>query len=206
MTQNEKMIITGPEGDLEALVNTVDGSEVVSVICHPHPLYQGTMNNKVVTTIAKACDNSGLSSIRFNYRGVGNSAGSYGDMEGEIEDCLAVIAHAQQLFPGQKLALAGFSFGSYIASRAAGLVDSEWLVTIAPAVNHARFSDLKNIDCPWLVAMGSKDEVVPFDQVLAWVDNPPAPLEFEVVEGAGHFFHGDLIELRQILTDFINKI
>ncbi|MDF1654153.1 MAG: alpha/beta hydrolase [Coxiellaceae bacterium] len=203
MTQNEKMIITGPEGELEALVNTVDGSEVVSVICHPHPLYQGTMNNKVVTTMAKACDQVGVSSIRFNYRGVGNSAGSYGEMEGEVQDCLAVIAHAQQLFPGQRLALSGFSFGSYIASRAAEQHDSEWLVTVAPAVNHARFNDLSDIDCPWLVVMGSSDEVVPFDQVLAWADNPPAPLSFEVIEGASHFFHGDLIELRQMVVDFI---
>ncbi|MDF1795196.1 MAG: alpha/beta hydrolase [Coxiellaceae bacterium] len=205
MSKDSKTTIAGPVGELEALISAVEDSNTVAVICHPHPLYQGTMNNKVVTTMAKACDQTGISSIRFNYRGVGNSAGSYGEMEGEIEDCLAVIAHAQQLFPGQKLALAGFSFGSYIASRAAGEMDCEWLVTVAPAVNHARFSELKNINCPWLVAMGSKDEVVPFDQVLAWAENPPAPLEFEVLHGASHFFHGDLIELRQIVTDFINK-
>ncbi len=205
MTKDEKITIDGPVGQLEGLVNGIDGSDTVAIICHPHPLYQGTMTNKVVTTLAKACDEVGVSSIRFNYRGVGNSEGSYGEMEGEILDCLAVVAEAQRRFPDCKLALAGFSFGSYIASRVAEQITSQWLVTVAPAVNHARFNTLSDITCPWLVVMGSGDEVVPFDEVQAWAASPPVPLSFEVIEGASHFFHGDLVVLRQLVTEFLNK-
>lgn len=192
------LTLAGPAGKLEASLHLPESlqPERLAIICHPHPLHQGTMNNKVVTTLARAYEQLGIASLRFNYRGVGQSEGDYGHMTGEIEDLFAVLGWVQQQWPQVKLYLAGFSFGAFIAASVANQWDVESLVTVAPAVNHADFSGLKRIHCPWLVITGDQDEVVPFAEVKDFCDNPPSPLELVVFENCGHFFHGRLIDLR----------
>lgn len=202
----ELILLPGPVGQLEALVLEVPGSSHCALICHPHPLYQGSMHNKVVTTLAKAFELAGVSTVRFNYRGVGNSDGAYGDIVGEIDDALAMRDYMQQRFAAQSLCLAGFSFGSFIAGSLADRGDCALLVTVAPAVTHADFDALTNIQCPWLVAMGEQDELVSFEQVKSFVEHPPSALQFVSFAKASHFFHGQLIPLREKAFEFIQSI
>jgi len=159
------------------------------------------MHNKVVTTAARAFDQLGITTVRFNYRGVGKSEGVYGEVRGEIDDLKAVVAWVQERWPDQTIWLAGFSFGSFISASVANETDIvERLISIAPAVNWHDFTTLTNVRCPWLVISSDSDEVVPFTEVGPWLENPPSPMEVVIVPGASHFFHGRLIELRNILV------
>lgn len=207
--QPENLMLIGPSGKLEAMTTwpmdraTVTG---VAIICHPHPLYQGTMHNKVVTTMMKALAKLGLATVRFNYRGVGQSEGAYGAMQGEIEDLLAVKAWVQQALPQVPIGLAGFSFGAFISARVAHQ-DHEivQLLSVAPAVNHADFGQLTAIQCPWLVIQGERDEIVPIDAVIAFAKAPPSPLQLITLPETSHFFHGQLLKLQQVIEENIHK-
>lgn len=192
-------MLPGPAGQLEVMTTWPTSSSPVGVgiICHPDPRQEGTMHNKVVTTIARAFEHLQLATVRFNFRGVGKSTGYYGDVRGECDDLMAIIQWVQQVLPQQPIWLAGFSFGSYISAKMAEQLKPVRLISIAPPVNHYDFQQLTNIQCPWLVIQGDQDEVVPFAEVKAWADNPPAPLKFIIMPGVTHFFHGRLIELRQ---------
>ncbi len=195
----EAIFLSGPTGRLEALTTWPKAPDCcgVAIVCHPHPLYHGSMHNKVVTTLAKAYDRMGFATLRFNYRGVGQSAGEYGHMEGEIADLLAVKTWVERVLPGVPMALAGFSFGSFIAASVANQCPEVLeLITVAPAVNHADFSVLTSIRCPWRLIMGEADEVVPYEEVRAFADHPPSPLDFISLPATSHFFHGRLPELQ----------
>ncbi len=195
--------IKGPVGLLEVVTTLPKAGhhKGVGIICHPDPRQQGTMNNKVVTTIARAFDHLGLATVRFNFRGVGQSAGEYGQTIGESEDLLAIINWVKEVKPEHDIWLSGFSFGAYIAANIANQTEGvKRLLSIAPPVHHYDFQNMTTIHCPWLVIQGDQDEVVPFDQVKQWALHPPSPLEFKVIEGVGHFFHGHLIELRELLV------
>src|SRR6185312_5511935 len=140
-TRAERVRLAGPAGDIEALVETsadmaADGgvAQRFGVVCHPHPLYGGTLDNKVVYTLARAFVELGVPSIRFNFRGVGGSAGGYDEGRGETADALAVIAYGRDRWPGAALWLAGFSFGGVIALRAAAPSKPQRLVAVAPGV------------------------------------------------------------------------
>lgn len=195
----QNIFIPGPVGKIEAIVApSADTTNTIGIICHPHPLYGGTMHNKVVTTLARTFNELDMASIRFNFRGIGKSAGSYGHGEGETDDLLAVIAWVRQHFPECQLWLAGFSFGAYVAMQGAIRTSNiQQLITIAPAVNHFSFSDAANIRCPWLLVMGEADEIVPIDAVKNWVKQQPVPIKTIYFPGVSHFFHGHLTELRE---------
>lgn len=198
-------MITGPAGELELLMTppaTADPA-YVGICCHPHPLQSGTMHNKVVTTTAKAFQRFGFPTLRFNFRGVGNSAGAFADAIGESDDLLAVIAFAKAQYPTAALCLAGFSFGSYVAARVANTVHPALLVSVAPPVNHYDFGALTQLHCPWLVVQGDQDEVVPYAEVAAFAAHPPAPMTFVTLPNVGHFFHGQLISLREIMEKYL---
>jgi len=200
--------LPGPAGTLETAI-TPNVTNQIAIVCHPHPLQGGTMNNKVVTTTAKAFQQKGMSTIRFNYRGVGASTGGYGDFKGETADLLAIIDWAQQQIPDLQLWLAGFSFGSYIAAQGALQRSTlvQQLFTIAPAVNHAQFADFMAIRCPWVVIQGEEDEIVPPAGVYEWVEHMAqyTPIHLIKVPACSHFFHGKLVELRDILlTEIIS--
>jgi alpha/beta superfamily hydrolase len=202
----KRFMLTGPAGDIEARVTPpVAGSphHAVAVICHPHPLHDGRLDNKVTATLARTLSAMGVAVVRFNFRGVGASAGDFAAGIGETEDLLAVIRQTQALYPGRELWLAGFSFGAYIVLRAARFIAVDRLITVAPPVNLYDFSEIPSPACPWLLIQGTADEVVPFKDVLKWTTRQyPAP-HTVYLEGVGHYFHGELNTLRSIITDSI---
>jgi alpha/beta superfamily hydrolase len=201
MAGNEHSI-AGPAGDLQ-LVEEQPEHEVraVAVVCHPHPLHGGTLKNKVVHQLARTFVELGAVSVRFNFRGVGASEGQYGHGQGELEDLGVVVDWARERWPGRPLWLAGFSFGAAVALRGAGRLAPDWLVTVAPAINYLPSESPLPAGVPWLLILGAEDDVVPTAQVLEWADALPERPRLTLLEGAGHFFHGRLNDLRHALLD-----
>ena len=201
--------IAGPVGSLEALLELPAAGAAVpaafAVICHPHPLHGGTMHNKVVHTVARALLELGIPAIRFNYRGVGASAGSYAEGIGETADALAVVATGRARWPHAELVLAGFSFGGVVALRATGAVSARRLVTIAPAVDRVPLDVLQAPPRDWLLVQGMDDDVVPQPQVLAWVETLRSPPRCVWLPGVGHFFHGALAPLKTAVQEFMRQ-
>lgn len=191
--------VRGPAGKLEIAIGAPTGEDrnAIAVVCHPHPLHGGTMYNKVVTTLAKTFQGLGLTTVRFNFRGVGNSQGEFDHGRGEVEDLLAVVEWIQQTSGVKELWLAGFSFGAFIAASGAVQLPTKKLVTVAPPVEHFPMRNLPPILCDWVLVMGDKDDVVPADQVYAWAEGRLPPPKIIRFPEAGHFFHGQLGELRQ---------
>ncbi len=194
----EPVVITGPVGPIEALVEIPEGfrGEHCAVVCHPHPLFGGTMQNKVVHMAARALQEKGYATVRFNFRGVGASTGHFDDGRGETDDALAVVDYALERWPGARLTIAGFSFGSFVAFRVASLRPVERLYTIAPPVGRFDFTTITVPTAPWVVIQGDHDELVDHQAVLNWArDVTPAPLVV-LIPGAEHFFHGRLNDLK----------
>jgi alpha/beta superfamily hydrolase len=198
--------IAGPAGALEARVDDPAPGAVpaaVGVVCHPHPLYGGTLQNKVVHTLARAMQELGVPTVRFNFRGVGGSAGSYDAGVGEFEDALAACAWARQRWGCATLWLAGFSFGAAVALQAAGSVRPDALVTVAPPVGRIIVTPVARPSCPWLVVQGDCDELVDAASVRRWVGDFVPPPSLVMLSGAEHFFHGRLGELRAAVLGFL---
>lgn len=200
--------ISGPAGRLEARVTGLDelqaGARDFAVVCHPHPLFGGTMQNKVVTTLARVWRDRGIPVARFNYRGVGASEGAYGEGTGEAGDAGAVIDWMRGQAPEARLWLAGFSFGSFVAAQAAVAHlaagrELAQLVLVAPAVVNFDFSDLLPVAAPTLVLQGDADEVVDPQAVFQFVDGLDPKPQVEVFPDCSHFFHGRLMELKDRL-------
>lgn len=200
--QAEPSSIDGPAGPLESLLEVGDDDTRAAVVCHPHPQHGGTMHNKVAYTLARSFYHCGAAVLRFNYRGVGTSAGSYAQGAGEIDDARAVLAFARERWPDRPVYLGGFSFGAMVALGAAQDAELAALVTVAPAV--ARIPDtFVRPSCPWLVVQGEDDEIVDARAVARWVERfDPAP-ELAMLPGVGHFFDGELTRLRELVTGFI---
>lgn len=198
--------IAGPAGTLQILEEMpAEMPAAVAVICHPHPLHGGSLNNKVVHQLAKTFTELGAASIRFNFRGVGDSEGEYDEGRGELQDLLAVAAWAQARWPELPLWLGGFSFGGFIALQAAQKLAPQRLVTVAPAVNY--FTD-RALDLPgisWLLIQGDADDIVPAELVTGWTSSLEFQPQMVLLEGAGHFFHGRLNELKQTIVDSFNS-
>ncbi|MGO9716430.1 MAG: alpha/beta hydrolase [Steroidobacteraceae bacterium] len=202
----ERLSIDGPAGRLQAIVEDPKlPAECYAVLCHPHPLHGGTMDNKVVVTLARALRETGIPTLRFNFRGVGSSAGTYDEGNGETADADAVASYGALRWPGRRLLLAGFSFGAYVALRLALERDACRLITVAPAVDRMGFSALATPNCPWLVVQGDSDEVVDPKRVYAWVESCNPQPKLVVMPGVGHFFHGHLPLLRQAVIDAIRS-
>lgn len=185
----------GPAGRLEmAVADPGSGTRGVALLAHPHPLHGGTLDNKVIQTLAKAFLSVGYAAVRFNFRGVGASEGVFDNGRGEIEDVMAVARYSSARFGAMDLALAGFSFGGYVAAQAAATLKPAKLVLVAPAVNLYTMPTVKG---GALVVHGEEDDVVPLKDVLAWAR--PQHLPVTVLPGAGHFFHGMLVPLRELV-------
>ena len=190
--------IDGPAGKLSVAVDTIEGlpSRGLAVVCHPHPLHGGTMDNKVVQTVARALAQRGWRTVRFDYRGVRESAGSYDEGRGETDDALAVIAAHRT--PGEPLVLGGFSFGGFVAANAATKLPAaeqpHRLVLVGPST--ANFS-VPAVSAETLVIHGEHDDVVPLAATMDWAR--PQALPVVVVPGAGHFFHGQLGLLKALV-------
>jgi len=187
----------GPAGSIEGLLDQPASSPVAAaVVCHPHPLQGGAMTNKVAYILARAFNDMGAVSLRFNFRGVGRSEGRFDQGVGETQDALAALDWIAARHPGLPLWLGGFSFGAYVALRAQSKRPVRRLVTVAPAVERFDQDAIREPACPWLLVQGDADEVVAPAAVLAWAKARPRPPQLVVLAGAGHFFHGRLNELR----------
>lgn len=205
--RSQKMTLAGPAGGLEALLEVPADSEPLGavVVCHPHPQYGGTMHNKVAHTLARSFVRMGFAALRFNFRGTQGSEGEYDEGVGELADVQAALTWMRDEFPGHPLWLAGFSFGAAIALRAAISDPVAGLITVAPAVRRFANGLDEQPQCPWLVVQGDEDELVDIEETIAWFnDLQPGPA-LTVVPGAEHFFHGRLIDLRGIVTEFVRK-
>ena len=193
----ERLTVQGPVGDVEVVLDIPSTPpRGIALICHPHPLQGGTLDNKVVSTLAKTFVALGYVATRFNFRGVGRSAGAFDEGIGETEDALAVLAHVRARFgTALPVALAGFSFGSFVQTRVAERVKPEGMVLVGPAVN--RFA-VPSVPADTLVVHGEQDDVVPLADVFAWAR--PQQLPIVVFPGCGHFFHGRLLQLARVVT------
>jgi len=193
--------VAGPAGTLEVAFNVPEGSlRGIALIAHPHPLQGGTLDNKVVQTLAKTFAALGYAAVRFNFRGVGQSVGQFDDGIGETDDALAALAAAKLEFGELPVALAGFSFGSYVQTRVAHAITAERLVLIGPAVK--RFP-IEAVAPDTIVIHGEEDDVVALADVLAWAR--PQQLPIVVFPGCGHFFHGRLPQLQRVITGMWKK-
>jgi alpha/beta superfamily hydrolase len=202
---HERVTFAGPAGDIEARVETPQGvtqPSAFGVVCHPHPLFGGTLDNKVVYTLARSFHDLGMPTIRFNFRGVGKSAGSYADGVGETEDALAAIAFGREKWPGAALWLAGFSFGGAVAIRAAAVANPARLVLVAPAIKRVSLEGVAVPAVPWLIVQGDADELVNAQETIDWAKPLANPPQIVVLPGVEHFFHGKLNELRDAVTAF----
>lgn len=204
--QREVLTLAGPSGQIEARLELPQGADqpaVFGVACHPHSLKGGTMDNKVTHTLARAMVECGAPAFRFNFRGVGASAGTFDFGRGEVDDLATVVEEGRRRFPGAALWLGGFSFGAFVALRAAATLAPQRLIAIAPPVVGYELGDVDGPAGDWMLAQGDADDVVPPDAVLSWASKQSNPPRLHVLAGAGHFFHGRLHELKPLIVDFL---
>lgn len=207
--QTERLLLQGAAGGIEALRDQPAPDVArrgVAVIAHPHPLFGGTMDNKVVQTLTRAFLQLGFASVRFNYRGVDGSDGAWDEGRGEVDDALAVIAAAPALagLPADApLALGGFSFGGYVAAScaarlAAGRPERGAPVALVLAGTSVEKQDVPPVPPDTLLIHGDEDELVALASVFAWAR--PQHLPVLVFPGVGHFFHGALGPLKSAVV------
>jgi alpha/beta superfamily hydrolase len=207
-TESAEVRLRGPVGVLELACDVPEADVAragTAVICHPHPEHGGTMHNKVVTIIERSLRELGLATVRFNFRGVGASEGSYDEGNGESDDLAAVVEWARRQRPGTALWLAGFSFGAYVALRCAARLEADQLILVAPPVGRWSFDGIEPPACPTLIVQGEADEVVDAPAVFAWaemLDPEPAVVR---MEETGHFFHRRLMDLRGALKNALRN-
>lgn len=202
-SQTVRESIAGPAGALECALDSPPGeAQGVAVICHPHPVHGGTMDNKVVQTLARAFVQRGWRTVRFNFRGAGGSEGEWDEGEGEVDDAMAVIAAFRR--PGEAFMLAGFSFGAYVAAEAAGRLGADAkpqrLVLVGPSTQKQKMAAVPPDS---IVVHGEADEVVPLAATLDWAR--PQSLPVIVLPGVGHFFHGQLTLLKNVVVQQLQR-
>lgn len=210
-SKTQTRIIDGAAGHLQVQMDAPTLAEGVpargvAVIAHPHPLFGGTMDNKVVQTLARAFMQCGWHAVRFNFRGVGTSQGVYDEGRGELQDLLAVVSHVAPTGP---LALAGFSFGAFVTSHAVRVLllgrELEKLVLVGTAVTRFEVAPVSpELHDRTLVLHGEQDDTVPLADVLQWAR--PQSLPVTVVPGVEHFFHGQLPLLRSLVVRHLRAV
>ena len=207
-TSTQKFTLVGPSGALEASLDLPpEGVPLrgTAVIAHPHPMFGGTMDNKVVQTMARAFVQTGWRAVRFNFRGVGASEGAYDEGRGELQDLLAVVAHSA---PDGVLALAGFSFGAFVTSHAVVALaerDPAAVVLVGTAASRFTVAPIATeLHERTLVLHGEADDTVPLADAMAWAR--PQTLPVTVVPGGGHFFHGQLPLLRSLVARHLRAV
>ena len=207
----DKIIFAGAAGQLEGVLHLPDAGHepgrsdaprFIAVVAHPLSTMGGTMDNKVVTTLANALVKSGCATLRFNFRGVGKSDGNYDGGDGEMLDTIAATSFMRAKFPGLPLIGAGFSFGGYVQARAARELQPHRLVLVAPAVGRfAPSTTMPEVPANTLLIHGDQDDVVSLHDLLQWAS--PQRLPIVVLAGAGHYFHGRLTQLKQIVLQYM---
>jgi alpha/beta superfamily hydrolase len=194
--------IAGPAGRIECAIDRpADPPRGLAIACHPHPQFGGTLDNKVVQTIARACLEIGWASVRFNFRGVGASEGVWDEGRGEVDDALAVVSNwrGREEFAGLPLLLAGFSFGGYVAVETLHRLGADArprrLVLVGPSTEK---QTVPEVPADTLVIHGESDDVVPLAATFAWAR--PQNLPVIVFPGVGHFFHGQISLLKKVIV------
>lgn len=208
-----RLLIEGAAGKIECASSIPDAPRAVAVLAHPHPLFGGTMDNKVITTLTRAFVESGAATFRFNFRGVGASEGVHDEGRGETDDMQRVVEHAMKEVPALPLWLAGFSFGGAVAVRVSGRVDFARLVLVAPGFRRLTGHGMgeapdpadPNLGAPGrhthentVIVHGDLDETVTLSDSIAWAT--PREVPVVVVPGGEHFFHRKLHLLRDIVA------
>lgn len=208
-TKIERLTIAGPAGNLEGLLewNPQWSPRLLSLVCHPHPLYGGTMHNKVAFRAAKAAVNAGVPTLRFNFRGVGRSEGEFAHGIGERDDALAALGYLTGRFPNLPVSMMGFSFGSVVA-LAVGSADPQVnsLVGMGVPVGSSDLSFLQGVLKPKLIVQGTRDEFGPREKVEALFASLQEPKSLHFVEDVDHFFTGKLTELQSTIEKFLEGI
>lgn len=202
-------LLPGSAGEIETLIAAPpEPPRGIAVLCHPHPLFGGALSNKVVYSLASVVLKSGLVAARFNFRGVGKSAGAHDRGRGETDDVVTVVEALKTELPtGLPVLLGGFSFGAYVSLRAAARVMPAVQVSIAPPF-YRFFDDAMppaHPGCPWIAVHSTDDDTVSYEETRAVLERYEPKPELVTVEGAGHFFHGRLGELQSILLPFIER-
>jgi alpha/beta superfamily hydrolase len=190
--------LSGPAGRIEALLQEREGGahDVVAIVCHPHPLYGGTLHNKVTHRVASTLFARGAAVLRFNFRGVGKSEGVHDRGRGELHDSLAMLDWLRRRHPAARAWAAGFSFGSWVASRvAASEAAVKQLILVAPPVHTQTFEEMRACVVPKLVVQGTADTVCKPENLARVYPTWAEPKRLELVEGASHFFDRRLVEL-----------
>lgn len=204
--ESKNFFLEGPVGKLEAVLWTPPGirPKLAALVCHPHPLFGGTMHNKVVFQAAKALDSTGIAVLRFNFRGAGLSEGSHADGQGELDDVRAALSFLADEFPETPLLLVGFSFGSWVGLRV-GCEDLrvEKLIAIGAPVDNSDFSYLRRCEKPKLFVHGSNDEFGGVEKLRELVGSLPGKNELVVVDGVDHFFAGKIEELGRAIKHWL---
>ena len=200
----EPLLLAGPAGRIEAAFDAPDADvparPLLAIVCHPLPTEGGSMHNKVVTMAARALREVGATTLRFNFRGVGQSEGRFDDGVGELDDLRAVAAWARANHPDKILWLAGFSFGAYVSLRLAVELRAAALVSIAPPVGRSwDFSAIEVPTAPWLVIQGEVGAIADPQAVFAWLATLPRQPRLVRMPDTSHFFHRKLIDLRGAL-------
>ncbi len=198
--------IYGKAGRLEAIYRDLQDPAAIAVICHPHPLGGGTLHNKVVFRAARGLEAANVATLRFNFRGVGASGGKHDEGYGELDDVNAAIEWAKKTMPGRKLIVGGFSFGAWVASRAAcERPDVDAVFLIGTPVNKYDFSYLRNCEKPMLFVHGTQDEhgdVAKLEKLIPSVRNA----ETVIITGADHFFTKQLEGLEETMRGWAEEL
>ncbi|WP_122317065.1 alpha/beta hydrolase [Pseudomonas cichorii] len=198
------IFIDGPEGQLEALYQDLPDAVGIALICHPNPIQGGTMLNKVVSTLQRTARDAGLVTLRFNYRGVGASAGTSVAGAEEVEDAFAAAQWLREQKPDLPMTLLGFSFGGYVSATLGGRLEAQGeklkhLFMIAAAASRLQDQDVLPQNCPLTLIQPDADEVVDPQMVYAWSARLQRPHELLKVAECGHFFHGKLTDLKDLV-------
>lgn len=194
--------ITGPAGTIEAEVDRPDGAPTaVAVLCHPHPLYGGSMHDGVLERLAAELLARDCICVRFNFRGVGASGGHFDNGDGESDDLTAVAGAARDLAPGLPLLLVGYSFGAWVAWRAAGALEPRHLLLVAPPVGMLTFSGEAPAGSRLDLFVGDGDDFAPADIVRNWAASLATASAVHLIAGADHFFTGALARLADAVAD-----
>jgi len=199
--------IPTPQGHLEGILKPEEeGSQpqYAGLICHPHPLYGGTMHNKVVFKVAQTLQALNIPALRFNFRGVGHSTGTYDEGRGEMDDVRFSLDFLSRRYPGISVILGGFSFGSYVGLRVAATDDrAQAMIGLGVPARMLEHETLQGCHKPKLLIHGTKDELAPYNLTVRWFEQVPAPKSLVAVQGADHFFQDRLDEVQAIIVGFV---
>lgn len=202
--------IPTPQGHLEAILKPEEQGAIpkfAGLVCHPHPLGGGTMHNKVVFKVAQTLQAINIPTLRFNFRGVGHSTGTYDEGRGEMEDVRFALEFLSRRYPGLPVVLAGFSFGAYVGLRVAAADDRvQAMIGLGVPARMFEGETFQGSHKPKLFIHGTEDELAPYDLTAKWFERVPAPKSMVAVQGADHFFRDRLGEVEAIIIGFVQTL